>query len=155
MCAMIGAVDRSTSRSLEGTIDRWLASLASVNTRQAYRRDLADYNAFLAAAKSDPLTADSNQVRAFLADLEARGFRASSAARRIRCAEARCCSWVPCEKFRRKTSVPAAMRARTASSVSLAGPIVEMILVRRTVMRTSRRGYRLLTIAALEYAVSR
>jgi hypothetical protein len=40
---------------------------------------------------------------------------------------------VPCEKFRRKTSVPAAISARIVSSVSLAGPIVEMIFVCLTV----------------------
>ena len=56
---------------------------ASVNTIEAYRRDLADYSAFLSAAKSDPLTAGSDTVRAYLADLGTRGFRASSAARRL------------------------------------------------------------------------
>jgi len=38
---------------------------------------------------------------------------------------------VPCEKFRRKMSVPAAIKASIIASESLAGPRVEMIFVWR------------------------
>jgi hypothetical protein len=40
------------------------------------------------------------------------------------------CVWcVPCEKLRRNTSVPAAIKARSDSSLSHAGPTVAMIFV--------------------------
>ena len=58
---------------------------ASKNTLDAYRRDLADYTSFLADEACSPLEADSDIVRAYLADLDARGFMASSAARRLSC----------------------------------------------------------------------
>src|ERR1700733_9792858 len=50
---------------------------ASVNTIEAYRRDLADYEAFLKAKGVDALEADTTQVREFLA---ARGAQKLSAA---------------------------------------------------------------------------
>ncbi len=56
---------------------------AAQNTLQAYRRDLDDYIAFLAARKSGPLQADTDAIRSYLADLETRGFKATSAARRL------------------------------------------------------------------------
>ena len=56
---------------------------AAVNTIEAYGRDLTDYCGFLSADALDPLQADSQAVRNYLADLEARGFQASSAARRL------------------------------------------------------------------------
>jgi hypothetical protein len=59
----------------------------------------------------------------------ATGVPARSAARRMRSNVVRCESCVPCEKFRRKISVPAAMRASSMASLSLAGPTVAMILV--------------------------
>ena len=69
-------------------IESFLAMLAaergaSVNTLDAYRRDLGDYCAFLAGRGSGPLEADTTGVRAYLADLEERGFKPSSAARRL------------------------------------------------------------------------
>ena len=42
-----------------------------------------------------------------------------------------CSAWVPCEKFRRTTSTPAASSASSDSSVSVAGPMVATILARR------------------------
>jgi integrase/recombinase XerD len=53
------------------------------NTLDAYRRDIGDYQAFLAAQRSEPLCADAAVVRAWLADVHARGLKASSAARRL------------------------------------------------------------------------
>ena len=56
---------------------------AAGNTLQAYRRDLDDYFAFLRDAKTGPLEAGAATVRAFMASLEERGLKASSAARRL------------------------------------------------------------------------
>ena len=56
---------------------------AAKNTLDAYRADLADYQGFLAAKKTDALTAATPVIRAWLADLEARGFSAASAARKL------------------------------------------------------------------------
>jgi integrase/recombinase XerD len=56
---------------------------AAGNTLQAYRRDLDDYFAFLAETKTGPLEAGAATVRAFMASLEERGLKASSAARRL------------------------------------------------------------------------
>src|SRR2546423_8440249 len=57
--------------------------------------------------------------------------RARAAAARMRLYVADCVSAVPCEKFRRKMSVPAAISMSSTRSVSLAGPTVAMIFVRR------------------------
>jgi integrase/recombinase XerD len=56
---------------------------ASVNTIEAYRRDLSDYVAHLSANRADPLTAASSDVRAYLAARGADGLKASSLARRL------------------------------------------------------------------------
>jgi integrase/recombinase XerD len=69
-------------------VDSFLAMLAAergaaVNTLDAYRRDLGDYCAFLSARKTGPLEVATEGVRAYLADLEERGFKPSSAARRL------------------------------------------------------------------------
>ena len=56
---------------------------ASRNTLDAYRADLADYHAFLTARGIGPLEVATDAVRAYLADLAARGFQPSSSARRL------------------------------------------------------------------------
>ncbi|MBB4019252.1 integrase/recombinase XerD [Chelatococcus caeni] len=56
---------------------------ASANTLAAYGRDLEDYTTFLAAAGTGLTDADAATVRAYLQDVHARGFKASSAARRL------------------------------------------------------------------------
>ena len=56
---------------------------ASVNTIDAYRRDLDDYAEFLVGRGVAPLAASSADVRAFIAARGAEGFAASSLARRL------------------------------------------------------------------------
>jgi integrase/recombinase XerD len=56
---------------------------AAANTLSSYERDLTDYGAFLATRGADFLDADAEAVRAYLADLEDRGFATNSAARRL------------------------------------------------------------------------
>ncbi len=56
---------------------------AADNTLLGYRRDLADFAAFLSGNGADPMTADGEAVRGYLADLEARGFAERSVARRL------------------------------------------------------------------------
>ncbi len=56
---------------------------AAANTLEAYGRDLAAYAGALAAAGRTPLDATTADLRAHLATLEASGFKATSAARRL------------------------------------------------------------------------
>jgi len=70
------------------TIDLFLDMLAAEqgagdNTLNAYRSDLEDLAAFLAHAKQDFARADTQALRDYLADLDRRGFKSSSVARRL------------------------------------------------------------------------
>ena len=70
------------------TIDLFLDMLAAEqgagdNTLNAYRSDLEDLAAFLAHAKQDFARADTQALRDYLADLDHRGFKSSSVARRL------------------------------------------------------------------------
>ncbi|MFI5014259.1 MAG: site-specific tyrosine recombinase XerD [Hyphomicrobiales bacterium] len=70
------------------TIAAFLAMLAAErgaarNSLIAYGRDLEDYLDFLRSLGRDELDATSAEIRAFLAGLAERGFKASSAARRL------------------------------------------------------------------------
>jgi integrase/recombinase XerD len=56
---------------------------AGDNTIDAYRRDLEDLTAFLGRKRSSFAAATTDDLRNYLADLEARGFKASSTARRL------------------------------------------------------------------------
>jgi integrase/recombinase XerD len=56
---------------------------AAKNTLEAYRRDLEDHLDFLQTEGGHPLDADTEMLRDYLADLEARGLKASSSARRL------------------------------------------------------------------------
>lgn len=58
---------------------------ASGNTLAAYRRDLDDYLGYLGRAGIGLADVDAGTLRAFLIDLESRGLKASSAARRLSC----------------------------------------------------------------------
>jgi len=56
---------------------------AGDNTLSAYRSDLEDLSAFLARARKSFVRADTDSLRDYLADLDARGFKSSSVARRL------------------------------------------------------------------------
>lgn len=56
---------------------------ASKNTLEAYRRDLDDYGNFLSSQGADALTASAEDIRNWVGGVAARGFAASSAARKL------------------------------------------------------------------------
>lgn len=56
---------------------------AGDNTLGAYRGDLEDLSGFLARRKSAFLNADTQMLRDYLADLDTRGFKSSSVARKL------------------------------------------------------------------------
>jgi integrase/recombinase XerD len=56
---------------------------AGNNTLDAYRRDLEDLSQFIGRAKSDFVAADTQALRDYLADLDARGFKSTTVARRL------------------------------------------------------------------------
>lgn len=69
-------------------IDLFLDMLAAEqgagnNTLEAYRRDLADLSGFLAAQGQTFVVAETQVLRDYLADLDTRGFKSSSVARRL------------------------------------------------------------------------
>jgi integrase/recombinase XerD len=55
----------------------------AANTREAYTRDLEDLSTFLAGKRRTVATATTADLRDYLGDLAARGFKASSVARRL------------------------------------------------------------------------
>jgi len=56
---------------------------AGRNTLDAYRRDLTDFSDFLKHSGANFNGADTEMLRGYLADLDARGFKSSSVARRL------------------------------------------------------------------------
>jgi len=56
---------------------------AGANTLSAYRRDLEDLSTFIAGRKALLRAATTDDLRAYLANLDARGFKPASAARRL------------------------------------------------------------------------
>ena len=56
---------------------------AGVNTLDAYRRDLEDLSTFLTGVGQNFVTADTQALRDYLGDLDIRGFKSSSVARRL------------------------------------------------------------------------
>jgi integrase/recombinase XerD len=56
---------------------------AGDNTLQAYRRDLSDFSEFLGQAGLTFVAANTQKLRDYLADLDTRGFKSSSVARRL------------------------------------------------------------------------
>ena len=56
---------------------------AGANTLDAYRRDLEDFTTFLGPAGHSFATAGTQVLRDYLADLDTRGFKSSSVARRL------------------------------------------------------------------------
>ncbi len=74
----------SDSRLIELFLDMLAAERgAGDNTLSAYRRDLEDLAAFLKHAGQDFTGASTQGLRDYLADLDARGFKSSSVARRL------------------------------------------------------------------------
>src|SRR6202046_3723812 len=69
-------------------IDLFLDMLAAEqgagdNTLDAYRRDLMDFSEFLASNGQNFVGAETQSLRDYLADLDSRGFKSSSVARRL------------------------------------------------------------------------
>src|SRR6266478_5952746 len=56
---------------------------AGPNTLDAYRRDLMDFSEFLARSDRDFAGAETQTLRDYLADLDTRGFKSTSVARRL------------------------------------------------------------------------
>src|SRR5437667_10726663 len=56
---------------------------AGDNTLDAYRRDLSDFSEFLGRAGQNFTGTDTQTLRDYLADLDTRGFKSSSVARRL------------------------------------------------------------------------
>jgi integrase/recombinase XerD len=56
---------------------------AALNTLDAYRRDLTDFRIFVERRKSGLRRSDTEMIRSYLAQLEAAGFSARTAARRL------------------------------------------------------------------------
>src|ERR1700732_2909467 len=56
---------------------------AGANTLDAYRRDLSDFSEFLAHTGKSFISVETEGLRYYLADLDARGFKSSSVARRL------------------------------------------------------------------------
>jgi integrase/recombinase XerD len=74
----------SASRHLDGFIEMLRAERnAADNTVAAYRRDLADFAAFLAARGGALEAADAEAIRAYLARLDSAGMAPRTAARRL------------------------------------------------------------------------
>src|SRR5438067_4736602 len=56
---------------------------AGANTLDAYRRDITDFSEFLAPSGQGVAGVETQALRDYLADLDARGFKSSSVARRL------------------------------------------------------------------------
>jgi integrase/recombinase XerD len=79
---------RSSKTSDAKLINLFLDMLAAEqgagdNTLDAYRRDLTDFSEFLARAGNGFASAETQALRDYLADLDGRGFKSSSVARRL------------------------------------------------------------------------
>src|ERR1700704_3233404 len=79
---------RSSKTSDAKLINLFLDMLAAEqgagdNTLQAYRRDLTDFSEFLGPTGQSFATAETQALRDYLADLDGRGFKSSSVARRL------------------------------------------------------------------------
>src|SRR5215510_3010553 len=81
---MVRAAQAPDTRLLELFLDMLAAERgAAANTLAAYRRDLDDFVRFLAASAGRIASATSDELRAYIASLSERGFKASSVARRL------------------------------------------------------------------------
>ncbi|MGY4400563.1 site-specific tyrosine recombinase XerD [Bradyrhizobium sp. USDA 3315] len=87
------AAAKNPSKTLAKSSDARLTALfldmlaaeqgAGANTLDAYRRDLTDFSDYLAQAGADFTSADTETLRDYLADLDVRGFKSTSVARRL------------------------------------------------------------------------
>ena len=74
----------ATSRLIQRFLEMMTAERAAArNSTAAYGRDLEDYVGFLAARKLLPATAQSDDVRDYLADLDTRGMARTSTSRKL------------------------------------------------------------------------
>ncbi|MGA8901309.1 site-specific tyrosine recombinase XerD [Bradyrhizobium sp.] len=74
----------SDARLIELFLDMLAAEQgAGDNTLDAYRRDLADFSAFLAAKSQNFAGAETQSLRDYLTELDSRGFKSTSVARRL------------------------------------------------------------------------
>ena len=74
----------SDARLVELFLDMLAAEQgAGPNTLDAYRRDLTDLSGFLASNGQNFVGAETQSLRDYLADLDSRGFKSSSVARRL------------------------------------------------------------------------
>src|SRR6201991_143829 len=84
----VGGMRSSKNTSDAQLINLFLDMLAAEqgagdNTLDAYRRDLTDFSDFLGHAGQNFAGAETQGLRDYLADLDARGFKSSSVARRL------------------------------------------------------------------------
>src|SRR5438132_11613787 len=85
---MSGAMRSSKTAKDETLINLFLDMIAAEqgagdNTLDAYRRDLTDFSEFLGRAGQNFTGTDTQTLRDYLADLDTRGFKSSSVARRL------------------------------------------------------------------------
>jgi integrase/recombinase XerD len=80
-----GTIDVTSDAKLIGLFIDMLAAEqgAGANTLDAYRRDLTDFSEFLGRSGRDFAGAETQALRDYLADLDTRGFKSSSVARRL------------------------------------------------------------------------
>ncbi len=88
MRAVSGAMRSSKTAKDDKLINLFLDMLAAeqgagINTLDAYRRDLTDLTDFLARQGQSFTGAETDMLRDYLADLDTRGFKSSSVARRL------------------------------------------------------------------------
>src|ERR1700691_6196009 len=79
---------RAAQQSDERLVALYLDMLAGErgagrNTLSAYRRDLADFTAYLAAGRSSIASASTYDLRLYLGELAGRGLQSSTVARRL------------------------------------------------------------------------
>jgi integrase/recombinase XerD len=85
---MVGIMRSSKAAKDERLINLFLDMLAAeqgagVNTLDAYRRDLTDFSDFIGGKGHCFTSAETDVLRDYLADLDTRGFKSSSVARRL------------------------------------------------------------------------
>ncbi len=81
---MAGPLDPDSARDLDSFLEMLAAERnAAANTREAYKRDLGDFAAYLRRRGGRLATADSAAIRGYLAHLAKAGMATRTAARRL------------------------------------------------------------------------